>query len=133
MVESMIGPDTMKKMMVKTMGVVFGMLAFMGMILVVITSINPTFHAHLWPVLLSVGCSGTWLTAKGKGTKINLAGIAFLAGLWILLNSIMGWVEPAAGSAGAEFMTPVMLALSATGALLVVFGSLIGILGAMKS
>jgi len=30
-------------------------------------------------------------------------------------------------------MTPVMLALSAMGALLIVFGSLIGILGAMKS
>ena len=133
MVESMIGPDTMKKMMAKTMGVVFGMLAFMGMILIVITSINPTFHAHLWPVLLSVGCSGTWLTAKGKGSKMGLAGIAFLAALWILLNSIMGWVAPAAGSAGAEFMTPIMMALSATGALLVIFGSLIGILGAMKS
>ena len=133
MVESMIGPDTMKKMMAKTLGVVFGMLAFMGMILIVITSINPTFHAHLWPVLLSVGCSGTWLTAKGKGSKMGLAGIAFLAALWILLNSIMGWVEPAAGSALAGFMTPVMMALSATGALLVVFGSLIGILGAMKS
>jgi len=133
MVESMIGPDTMKKMLAKMLGVVFGMLTFMGMILVVITSISPTFHAHLWPVLLSVGCSGAWLTAKGKGTKMGLAGIAFLAGLWILLNSIMGWVEPAAGSALAEFMTPVMLALSAMGALLIVFGSLIGILGAMKS
>jgi len=132
MVEAMLGADTMKKMMAKTMGVVFGMLAFIGMILVVIASINPTFHAHLWPVLLSVGCSGAWLTAKGKGTKMGLACIAFLAALWILLNSIMGWAAPAAGSALAEFMTPMMLALSATGALLVVFGSLVGILGAMK-
>ncbi|GAG31797.1 unnamed protein product [marine sediment metagenome] len=133
MVESMIGPDTMKKLMAKMLGLVFTILAFVGMLMIVFTSIAPTFHAHLWPALLSVGFAGAWLTAKGKGTKMRLAGIAFLAGLWILLNSIMGWVEPAAGSAGAEFMTPVMLALSAMGALLVVFGSLIGILGAMKS
>ncbi|TEU03048.1 MAG: hypothetical protein E3J24_04765 [Dehalococcoidia bacterium] len=133
MVESMIGPDTVKKMIAKMLGLVFTILAFVGMLMIVFTSIAPTFHAHLWPALLSVGCSGAWLTAKGKGTKMRLAGIAFLAALWILLNSIMGWVEPVAGSALAAFLTPSKMALSAMGALLIVFGSLIGILGAMKS
>ncbi|MCK4697119.1 MAG: hypothetical protein KAT53_02305, partial [Dehalococcoidia bacterium] len=106
---------------------------FVGMLMIVFTSIAPTFHAHLWPALLSVGFAGAWLTAKGKGTKMRLAGIAFLAALWILLNSIMGWVEPVAGSALAAFLTPSKMALSAMGALLIVFGSLAGILGAMKS
>ena len=120
MVEAMLGPDTMKKMMVNVMGILFIMLAFIGMILIVYTSIAPTFHAHLWPALLSVGFAGTWRTAKGKGAKMGLAGIAFMAALWILLNSILQWVEPTHGS----------MALSATGALLIVFGSLVGILGA---
>ena len=133
MVESMIGPDTMKKMIAKMLGLVFTILAFVGMLMIVFTSIAPTFHAHLWPALLSVGFAGAWLTAKGKGTKMRLAGIAFLAALWILLNSIMGWVEPVAGSALAAFLTPSKMALSAMGALLIVFGSLAGILGAMKS
>ena len=132
MVESMLGPDTMKKMIAKMLGLVFTILAFVGMLMIVFTSITPTFHAHLWPALLSVGFAGAWLTAKGKGTKMRLAGIAFLAALWILLNSIMGWVEPAAGSALAAFLTPSKMALSATGAFLIVFGSLAGILGAKK-
>ena len=132
MVESMIGPDTMKKIVVNMMGLVFAILSFIGMLMIVFTSITPTFHAHLWPALLSVGFAGAWLTAKGKGTKMRLAGIAFLAALWILLNSIMGWVEPAAGSALATFLTPSKMALSAMGALLIIFGSLAGILGAKK-
>ncbi len=132
MVESMIGPDTMKKIVVNIMGLVFAILAFVGMLMIVFTSISPTFHAHLWPALLSVGFAGAWLTAKGKGTKMRLASIAFLAALWILLNSIMGWVEPAEGSIQAIFLTPSKMALSATGAFLIVFGSLAGILGAKK-
>lgn len=132
MVESMIGPDTMKKMLAKMLGVVFVILAFVGMLMIVYTSINPTFHAHLWPALLSVGFAVAWLTAKGKGAKMGLAVIAFLAALWILLNSIMGWVGPAEGSILAMFLTPSKMAFSATGALLIVSGSLAGIWAAKK-
>jgi len=128
----MLGADTMKKMMATVMGLVFAILAFIGMILIVFTSIAPMFHAHFWPALFSVGCARSWLGVKGKCPKMGLSGMAFLAALWVLLNSIVRWVEPAAGSALAEFMTPVMMAVSATGALLVVFGSLVGILGAKK-
>ena len=132
MVESMIGPDTIKKIVVNIMGLVFVILAFVGMLMIVYTSINPTFHAHLWPALLSVGFAVAWLTAKGKGAKMGLAVIAFLAALWILLNSIMGWVGPAEGSILAMFLTPSKMAFSATGALLIVSGSLAGIWAAKK-
>jgi hypothetical protein len=127
MLESMLGPDTIKKIVVYIMGLVFVILAFVGMLMVVYTSINPTFHAHLWPALLSVGFAVAWFTAKGKGAKMGLAVMAFLAALWILLNSIMGWVEPAEGSLLAVFLTPSKTAFSATGALLIIFGSLAGI------
>jgi hypothetical protein len=132
MVEAMLGADTMNKIVVKMLGLVFVILAFVGMIMIVYTSITPTFHAHLWPALLSIGLAGAWLGAKGKGAKMGVACIAFLAALWILLNSIIGWVEPAAGSDLAAFLTPSKMAFSATGALLIIFGSLTGILGATK-
>jgi len=89
MLESMLGPDTMKKIMVYMMGSAFIMLAFVGMVMIIYTSIVPTFHAHLWPALISVDCAGAWFVAKSKGLKMGLAGVAFLAGLWILLNSII--------------------------------------------
>jgi hypothetical protein len=85
----------------------------------------PPFHAYLWPALASVGCAGAWFTAKGKGLKMLLPTVAFAAALWIILNTIYGWVIPPEGSS-------TNMALSATGALLIVFGSLAGILGAMK-
>lgn len=132
MLESMLGPDTMKKIMVYMMGSAFIMLAFVGMVMIIYTSIVPTFHAHLWPALISVDCAGAWFVAKSKGLKMGLAGIAFLAGLWILLNSIMGWIAPPEGSSIAELFTTPNMALSATGALLVICGSLLGIMGAQK-
>jgi hypothetical protein len=132
MLESMLGPDTMKKIMVYMMGSAFIMLAFVGMVMIIYTSIVPTFHAHLWPALISVDCAGAWFVAKSKGLKMGLAGIAFLAGLWILLNSIMGWIAPPEGSSIAELLTTPNMALSATGALLVICGSLLGIMGAQK-
>ena len=132
MLESMVGPDTIKKIVVNIMGLVFIILAFVGMLMIVYTSINPTFHAHLWPALLSVGFAVAWFATKGKGAKMGLAVIAFLAALWILLNSIMGWVGPAEGSVLSIFLTPSKMAFSATGALLIVFGSLAGILAAKK-
>jgi hypothetical protein len=132
MLESMLGPDTMKKIMVYMMGSVFIMLAFVGMVMIVYTSIVPTFHAHLWPALISVDCAGAWFIAKSKSLKMGLAGIAFLAALWILLNSIIGWVEPPEGSWIADLFSSPNMALSATGALLIIMGSLVGIMGSQK-
>ena len=132
MLESMLGPDTMKKIMVYLMGSAFILLAFIGMVMIVYTSIVPTFHAHLWPALISVDCAGAWFIAKSKGLKMGLACIAFLAALWILLNSIVGWIAPPEGSWITELFTSPNIALSATGALLVIFGSLLGIMGAQK-
>jgi hypothetical protein len=132
MIESMLGPDTIKKIVVYIMGLVFVILAFVGMLMIVYTSISPIYHAHLWPALLSVGFAVAWLTAKGNGAKTGLAIMAFLAALWILLNSIMGWVEPAEGSLLAVFLTPSKMAFAATGALLIIFGSLAGISAARK-
>lgn len=113
-------------------GLVFVILAFVGMLMVVYTSISPVNHAHLWPALLSVGFAVAWFTAKGKGAKMGFAIMAFLAALWILLNSIMGWVEPGEGSLLSVFLTPSKTAFSATGALLIIFGSLAGISAARK-
>ena len=133
MLESMLGADTMKKMMATLMGLVFAILAFIGMILIVFTSINPMFHAHFWPALLSVGCAGAWLGTKGKWPKMGLSGIAFMAALWVLLNSLFVWVEsPVCEECLGELLTPIAMAVSATGALLAIFGSLLGILGAKK-
>jgi hypothetical protein len=132
MLESMLGPDTMKKIMVYMMGLVFIMLAFVGMVMIVYTSIVPTFHAHLWPALISVDCAGAWFIAKSKSLKMGLASIAFLAALWIILNSIIGWAAPPEGSWIAELFSSPNMALSATGALLIIMGSLVGIMGAQK-
>jgi hypothetical protein len=132
MLESMLGPDTMKKIMVYMMGLVFIMLAFVGMVMIVYTSIVPTFHAQLWPALISVDCAGAWFIAKSKGLKMGLAGIAFLAALWIMLNSIIGWVAPPEGSWIADLFSSPNMALSATGALLIIMGSLVGIMGSQK-
>jgi hypothetical protein len=100
--------------------------------MIVYTSIVPTFHAHLWPALISVDCAGAWFIAKSKGLKMGLASIAFLAALWILLNSIIGWVAPPEGSWIADLFSSPNMALSATGALLIIMGSLVGIMGAQK-
>ena len=125
MLEGMLGADTMKKIIVNMMGLVFVILAFVGMIFVVYTSIVPPFHAYLWSALASVGCAGAWFVAKGKGSKLLLATVAFAAALWILLNSTYVWVIPTEGA------LPNM-SLSATGALLIIFGSLAGITGSIK-
>ncbi len=141
MLESMLGPETMKKMMATLTGLVFAILAFIGMILIMIASVNPIFHAHFWPALVIVGCAGGWLMVKGKCLKIGLSGIAMLVSLWVLINTICGFAAPPGAGLGAlisgaaglpEFIQPILLMFAGTGALLAVFGSVVGIWGAMR-
>lgn len=145
MLESMLGPDTMRKIMATITGLCFAILAFIGVMLIVGTSVVPMFHAHFWPAFLIIGCAGGWLMAKGRARKIGLAVIALVPAVWVLLNSIAGWIDPAIVTTANELvaqdgaliemmasMSTIGLGLAATGALLAIFGSLVGILGAMK-
>ncbi|MEA1958487.1 MAG: hypothetical protein U9N44_02275 [Chloroflexota bacterium] len=131
MLESMLDAVTRKKIMCTLMGVGFAGLSFVGLIFIAITCVNPLFHPHFWPMLIFQMCAGAWLMVGTKRARINLAYIALLSSLWILLNSILGFVSPPAEGL-AELTAGMMRGLSGTGSLIAVFGALLGIMGVMK-
>ncbi len=141
MLESMLGPGTMAKIMGKVMAFGFAALAFFGMAVIVISAVNPLFHAHFWPAIVLVLCGGLSLGIKSKAVRIMLAVLALVAALWVLLNVIGKWIEPEivgigdylAGEKGLpELMAPVLLMLAGLGGLLGALGALAGLYGALK-
>ena len=148
MLESMLGPEVMKKIMAKLAALICVILAWIGTIMVMMTAfvakssdivgddtiIVMINHAHLWPMLIGFFCAGAALIAGGKKTKINLSYIVFVVSLWIMLNTIMGWVPgPTLEGAGlAEAVVPLMAPVAAIGGFLGILGGAVGIMGAGK-
>jgi hypothetical protein len=146
--ESMLGPEVMKKIMAKLAALICVILAWIGTIMVMMTAfvakssdivgddtiIVMINHAHLWPMLVGFFCAGAALVAGGKKTKINLSYVVFLVSLWIMLNTIMGWVPgPTLEGAGlAEAVVPLMAPVAAIGGFLGILGGAVGIMGAGK-
>ena len=149
MLESMLGPDVMKKIMAKLAALICVILAWIGVIMVMMTALvaktidlddggTKTIvminHAHLWPMLIGFFCAGAALVAGGKKTKINLSYILFVVSFWIMLNSIMNFVAgPTLAGAGlAEAVVPLMSPVAAIGGFLGILGGAVGIMGAGK-
>ncbi len=141
MLQSMLGPDTTKKMMATGVSLAVAIMAFVGMALIVIASVNPIWHAHFWAGIAMVAFGGMTLAVRGKVIRLVLSALVMVAGLWVLLNVIGGWVVPAAvefedllsGDAGLpEMMAPVLLMLAGLGGLVGAFGGIAGIFGALK-
>jgi hypothetical protein len=149
MLESMLGPDVMKKIMAKLAALICIILAWIGTIMVMMTALvaktvdldnggTKTIvminHAHLWPMLIGFFCAGAALVMGGKKTKINLSYILLLVSFWVLLNAIVGFVAgPTLAGAGlAEAVVPLMTPVAAIGGFLGFLGGLVGIMGAGK-
>ncbi|MFA5366766.1 MAG: hypothetical protein WC333_02700 [Dehalococcoidia bacterium] len=153
MLESLLGPEVMKKIMAKVAALICVICGWIGLIMVMMSSfvgksvdlINETgiygtkmevmiHHAHLWPMLIGFFCAGAALVVGGKKTKINLSYIMFLAAFWVMLNSIMSFVAgPTLEGAGlAEAVVPLMSPVGAIGGFLGILGGIVGILGAGK-
>jgi hypothetical protein len=144
--ESMLGPEVMKKIMAKMAALICVILAWIGTVMVMMTSfvgktvdgtdttIVMVNHAHLWPMLIGFFCASAALVAGGKKTKINLSYVLFLVSLWIMLNTIMGFVDgPTLAGAGlAEAVVPLMSPVAAIGGFLGILGGVVGIMGAGK-
>ena len=146
MLESMLGPEVMKKIMAKLSALICVILAWIGTIMVMMTSfVGKTIdgtdktivmvnHAHLWPMLIGFFCAASALVVGGKKTKINLSYVLFLVSLWVMLNTIMGFVDgPKLTDAGlAEAVVPLMSPVAAIGGFLGILGGIVGIMGAGK-
>lgn len=149
MIESMLGPDVMKKIMAKLAALICVILGWTGLIMVMMSAFVGKsvdldsggtkmevmiHHAHLWPMLIGFFCAGAALVAGGKKTKINLSYILFLVAFWVMINSIMGFVDgPTLAGAGlAEAIVPLMSPVGAIGGFLGILGGIVGILGAGK-
>ena len=149
MLESMLGPEVMKKIMAKLAALICIICAWIGTIMVMMTAfvaktvdldsggttnIVMINHAHLWPMLIGFFCAGAALVAGGKKTRINLSYIVFVVSLWIMLNTIMGWVPgPTLEGAGlAEAVVPLMAPVAAIGGFLGILGGIVGFMGAGK-
>jgi len=146
--ESMLGPEVMKKIMAKLAALICVILAWIATIMVMMTAfvakssdivgddtiIVMINHAHLWPMLIGFFCAGAALVAGGKKTKINLSYVVFVVSLWVMLNTIMGWVPgPTLEGAGlAEAVVPLMAPVAAIGGFLGILGGAVGIMGAGK-
>ena len=149
MLESMLGPDVMKKIMAKLAALICVILAWIGTIMVMMTAfvaksvdldsggtanIVMINHAHLWPMLIGFFCAGAALVMGGKKTKINLSYVLLLVSFWVMLNTIVGFVHgPTLAGAGlAEAVVPLMSPVAAIGGFLGILGGLVGIMGAAK-
>ena len=149
MLESMIGPDVIKKIMAKVSALICVILAWIGLLMVMMTSLISAdildsntgakvgqhlliAHAQFWPILGAFFCAGAALVMGGRKMKINLSYIVFIAALWVMLNAIFGWVLPPEGSGMGEMIGPIMSSVTAIGGFLALLGGIVGILGAGK-
>jgi len=147
--ESMLGPETMNKIMAKLSALICVILGWIGLIMVMMTAFVAKIvdlddgstqtvvminHAHLWPMLIGFFCASATLVVGGKKTKINLSYILMLVSFWIILNTILGFVDgPTLEGAGlAEAVVPLMSPVAAIGGFLGLLGGVVGILGAGK-
>jgi len=141
MLESMIGPETTKKMLATGISLAVAILSFVAMALIVIASVNPLWHPVFWPgiVILIFGCAS--LGVRKKISRLGLALIVLAAGVWTFLNVVLQINVPEAvefgdllsGDAGMpEMIAPILLMLPGLGGIIAIFGGLAGIYGALK-
>ena len=141
MLESMIGPDTRNKMLGTSVALVVAIMSFVGAVLILVTSVSPLWHVHLWPAVGMLLLGGSTLAIKGKTPRLVLSLLVIPIGLWVMLNVIGGWIVPSApefgdvisGDAGTpEMMAPILLMLAGLGGLVGALGGLVGVFGALK-
>ena len=154
MLESMLGPEVMKKIMAKAAALIAVILGWIALIMVMMTSFvgmqvdkvdaNGVYletvtrvgihHAAFWPMLAGFFCISAALVMGGKKTKINLSYILFLVSLWVMVNAVLQLVPgpSLAGMGLAEGVAPLMVGVSAIGGFLGVLGGAVGIMGAGK-
>lgn len=141
MLEAMLGADKKNKLFGWGVFLAGTILTFVGMILIVVASINPFWHPNFWPgvamALLAIGA----LMANGKAVRLTLSTIVLLLGLWVVLNVVLSINVPDAvelgdlmsGDAGMpEMMAPTLLQLVTAGGAIGALGGLAGIFGALK-
>jgi len=137
----MIGPETTKKMLATGISLVVAILSFVTMALIVSASVNPLWHPNFWPgiVILVFGCCS--LIVRKKISRLALALVVLAAGLWIVLNVVLGINVPEApemaevmgGEAPmSEAVAPALLGLVGLGGVMGITGGLAGIYGALK-
>jgi hypothetical protein len=151
MLESMLGPEVMKKIMAKLASLICVIVAWIGLIMVMMTAfvaktvdldssglntktVVMINHAHIWPMLIGFFCAAAALVAGGKKTKIILSYVLLLVSFWVMLNSIVGFIQgPTLAGAGlAEAVVPLMSPVAAIGGFLGILGGIVGVLGASK-
>ena len=146
MLESMLGPEVMNKIMAKLSALICVILGWIGLIMVMMTSFVSTkdandnwtvvqiYHAQLWPMLIGFFCAGAALVMGGKKTKINLSYLLLLTSFWVMLNTFMKFSPgPSLTNAGmGEAIVPMMAPVAAIGAFLGILGGAVGIMGAGK-
>jgi hypothetical protein len=141
MLESMIGPDTMKKIMATGISLVVAILSFVAMALIVIASVNPLWGPNFWPAIVIVIFGGCSLIVRKKISRLALALVVLIASVWVLLNVVLGLNVPEAvefgdllsGDAGLpEMIAPILLMLVGLGGIIGILGGLVGIYGALK-
>ena len=141
MLESMIGPETTKKMLATGISLAVAVMSFVAMALIVIASVNPLWHAIFWPgiVILLFGCAS--LGVRKKISRLGLALIVLAAGVWTFLNVVLqinvpeavSMIDIMSGDAEmSEMMGPMLLMLPGLGGVIGIVGGLAGIYGAFK-
>lgn len=141
MLESMIGPDTTKKMLATGVSLSVAMMSFVAMALIVVASVNPLWGPNFWPGIIIVVFGACSVIVRKKISRLTLALVVLAASVWVLLNVLLGLNVPEAvefgdllsGDAGMpEMIAPILLMLVGLGGVIGIFGGLAGIYGALK-
>lgn len=152
MIESILGPDVLKKLMAKLSSLLCAILAWIGLVMVMMNSFYSSFidlnetdfvtivrinHPILWPMLIGFFCAAIALILGDRKIKIVLSCMLFLLSLWVMVSTIMGWLPvwpPICPGLGLSGSPPLlcMIPLTIVGGCLGVMGGLVGYLGAYR-
>ena len=149
MLESLIGPDMMKKIMAKAAALISVILAWIGLMMIMMTvfvgveALDPQtgaslgtkmvlFHVQFWPMLVAFACAAAGLVAGGRKTKVNLGWITFVLSLWVMLNAACGFVKGPVASGMGELVGPLMTPIQIVGGFMGVLAGAVGLGGAGK-
>ena len=115
------------------MGVIFFIMALIGAIMGLLTSIAPFFLAHFLPALIILVCALMFFLWRGagKGAKLALAVVSLILGLWLVINMAGQLVTPAAADMTGIVKAAFALYFGGVGGLIVLVGSIFGILSAL--
>ena len=119
----------------QTLGVAFCVMALVGGIMALFTSIMPLLLAHLLPGLIIIVCAFIFFLWRGagKGAKITLAIICLILGLWLVLNMVLQLVLPATETIFDQVKAAFLLYFGGVGGFITLIGSILGIMSATGS